>query len=85
VKLLEIEFSSTAIYRYFEVPEAVWLEFQKHLTSHPGRFFAEKVRSCYAFECVWRPKKEKPTHAEDQKKDSKQTAKDSQAPRKRIA
>lgn len=46
-QVLEIEFHSGALYRYFAVPAAVSDEFQK--AGSKGRYFSRRIRGRYQF------------------------------------
>lgn len=46
-RVLEIEFRSGALYRYFSVPAGVFDEFQK--AGSKGRFFSQRIRGRYRF------------------------------------
>lgn len=49
-RVLEIEFKSGAVYRYFAVPPAIVEELMR--ATSKGRFFAREIRSKYEFRCV---------------------------------
>ena len=46
--LLELEFRSGAVYRYFDVPAPVWQEFLR--AESKGRYFSQHIRNRFA--CV---------------------------------
>ena len=43
--MLEVEFTSGALYRYFAVPRSVYRELIE--TDSPGHFFGENIREVY--------------------------------------
>jgi hypothetical protein len=53
-KVLEVEFSSGAVYRYDAVPLPVWREFMRRKTSGEsiGRYFNSNVKGTYKFRKV---------------------------------
>lgn len=46
-RLLDIEFGSRSVYRYFEVPEQVYRELLE--AESAGRYFAQHIRDGYEF------------------------------------
>lgn len=49
-RILEVEFRSGAIYRYFAVPLAIFEEFKR--AESKGRYFAQSIRGKYQFQRV---------------------------------
>lgn len=47
-RVLDIEFNDKSVYRYLEVPEAVWNEFTS--ASSKGGYFNKNIRNNYSFE-----------------------------------
>jgi KTSC domain len=54
-RVLEIEFRSGAIYRYFDVPQNVFEELKR--AQSIGRYFAQSIRGKYEFQRVARDSK----------------------------
>ena len=48
--VLEVEFTSGEVYRYFAVPRAIYRELLE--TESPGQFFGEHIREVYPTEHV---------------------------------
>ena len=54
-RVMDVEFVTGAVYRYFRVPEAAFDEFKR--AESKGRYFAQSVRGKYEFERIEGPKK----------------------------
>lgn len=57
---LEIEFTSTAVYRYLAVPLEAWRAFLA--TDSKGGYFVARIRDRFKFECVYRPPRKEKTN-----------------------
>jgi hypothetical protein len=51
--LLELEFSSLAVYQYRGVPARIWLEFKS--IPEKQNYYLQFIRGQYAYECTYRP------------------------------
>ena len=52
-QILEIEFTSGAVYAYKIVPQRIWDEFQ--VAQSRGTYFQTFIRPCFEFDCIYKP------------------------------